>query len=144
MIQIPDGKKLSENFLIDTGMGHCLGFTTYFTQEHQLSANFAKKYQIYTSGTSTSKTYLKVVKLPKLMLGKYTLENFPASSSARGGVLGNDHNGGILGNVTPKKFNIILNYQTRCSYRAPNKWYKEAFKINCAGLVTRLTSDFKK
>lgn len=144
-VQLPDGKKLSENFLIDTGAGHCLDFTTYFTQEYHLSAKFAKKYRIYTSGASTNKTYLEVARLPKLMLGKYTFENFPISlSSAKGGVLGNYQNGGILGNVILKKFNITLNYQTQRSYWEPNKLYEEAFKINCAGLVTQLTSDLKK
>ena len=143
-VQLPNGEKHTEDFLIDTGAGVCIGFTTSFSNTHQLTSKFTKKYRFYTSGATTNKTYLEAAKLPKLTLGGFAFQNIPISiSSTRQGVLGTYRNGGILGNRILKRFNITLNYDRRRVYWEPNQAYQQAFKRNCAGIFFGFIDNFQ-
>ncbi|HAS44119.1 MAG TPA: hypothetical protein DCS93_26815 [Microscillaceae bacterium] len=143
-VQLPNGEKHTEDFLIDTGAGVCLGFTTSFSNTHQLTSKFAKKYRFYTSGATTNKTYLEAAKLPKLTLGGFAFQNIPVSiSNTRRGVLGTYQNGGILGNRILKRFNITFNYDRRRAYWEPNQAYQTAFRQNCAGVFFSFVDNFQ-
>ena len=144
-VKLPNGEKHTDDFLIDTGAGLCLGFTTLFSNNYKLTSKFSKKYRFYTSGATTIKTYLEAAKLPQLKLGNHTFQNIPVTiSSTRQGVMGTYRNGGILGNRILKKFNITFNYRTRQSYWEPNRAYPKPFKQNCAGLMFSYEQNFQQ
>ncbi|OJJ18708.1 hypothetical protein BKI52_24195 [marine bacterium AO1-C] len=144
-IKLPNGEKHTDDFLIDTGAGACVGFTTSFSKTHQLAKKFDKKYRFYTSGATTNKTYLEAAKLPELTLGGYAFQDIPVSiSNTRRGVLGTYRNGGILGNRILKRFNITFNYKTRRAYWEPNQAYQRAFERNCAGILFGFTDNFQQ
>lgn len=144
-IQLPNGEKHTDDFLIDTGAGICLGFTTSFSNTHQLTKRFAKKYRFYTSGATTNKTYLEAANLPGLELKGFAFQNIPISiSNTRQGVLGTFQNGGILGNRILKRFNITFDYQSRMAYWEPNRAYKKGFEKNCAGIFFGFIDNFQR
>ena len=68
---------------------------------------------------------LKTVKIQKLILGKYALENVPSELNTYNKPAGFETN--FIGSDVLKRFNIILDFQQKMVYMKPNKHFNDKY-----------------
>lgn len=139
-ITLDNGEKVTGSFLIDTGASTSLILTTPFVNKHKLLDKFNKKLKHSSQGLTSTKTSNFKARLKQIKVGDFTFDNVPVNlSQSQRGLLASDKIDGILGNGVLKRFNLILDYSNQKLILEPNRYFKNAFKVNSSGIRIKLT-----
>ena len=132
--RVRDAEEITTRFLYDMGAGLCLLLTRDFVTD---SALLYKKRKFYTKEAEGlgGKIDMQTTVIREMKLGPYRFKNVPVY------IFADDYNvtsypylGGIIGNDLLRRFNVILNYEKREIYIAPNSHFNEAFDYAYSGI----------
>ena len=121
------------NLLIDTGSSEALWLFEKPEEEILIKPPFIEDYLGYGLN---GEIHGKKTRIQKLKLGHYELEklttSFPDSTSISN-IASNNRNG-TIGSEVLRRFTTIYDYQNRKLYLKKNKYFKDEFHYNLAGL----------
>jgi len=120
--------------LLDTGASHALWLDVRSDHRLELPALNSESYL----GTGLNgEIQGKVGRIEELRLDKFTFQEpivaFPDSSSA-GDAFGMDGRNGSLGSEILRRFNVVIDYPHQQITLTPNKFFKDRFRVNHAGI----------
>ena len=145
-IALKDGTYLNEEFLLDTGSGGAVSFTSPFSKKHQLSDTIEKTYSYNSKGLTTNVEKIEVGRIKKLKVLDFEFENVPASiHNTEVGFLASKKVAGLVGNEILKRFNITYDYKRKRSYWVKNNQFVRApFYVQNSGLKLALDATKSK
>ncbi len=85
----------------------------------------------------------KIGRLAELELGPFSLKNIPTSFLEPGANIGlrRDIVDGDIGQLILNRFNIIIDYQNKQMFLAPNRYFDHSYEYDMAGLVLEQNKD---
>jgi hypothetical protein len=133
--RVRDAADITSRFYFDTGAGLCLLLSSDFVTDSALF-NSKKKKPVFTEAEGLGgKTMMQLTTVKDFHLGPYHFKNIPTY------IFDDEYNitsypslGGLIGNDLLRRFNIILNYERREIYIAPNSHYHDLFDFSYTGL----------
>lgn len=132
-VELQNGKRFSNKYLVDSGAGTTLIFNTPFARDNNLHNQVGKT---ITSSTKdlTSKSITHKALIKSVRLSEYTFSDVPVLiSEATKGVNAMVGFGGILGNEVLKRFNWLMDYRNKILYLKPNRLYNSKFTHAISG-----------
>jgi hypothetical protein len=131
---VKDAREISSRFYFDTGAGMCLLMSSDFVNDSAVVGKRRKWYSTQAEGLG-GKAPMKQGVVKQLRLGPYRFRNVPTY------IFDDEYNvtqypslGGLIGNDLLRRFNLIVNYESRDIYMMPNSHFKDAFDYSYTGL----------
>ena len=124
-----NGEKFKGRILLDTGAAQTLSVNTPFSKENRLLAKANKSLQSKSQGLGTT-TFSEEIAIKSIEVGGFTFDDLPITlTDDKAGV--NSYKGylGILGTDVIKRFDVVLDYQSKKLYLKPNKFYNDSFEF---------------
>jgi predicted aspartyl protease len=141
-IGLSDGTTLRGSFLIDTGAGGTLLFTTPFVDRHDLLRRVGPSYRILSAGLTTSRNEGYEARVGYLSLfGERFLGTPVHLSRSESGVRAMKAYAGLIGNDVLRRFNTTFDYKARRMWVERNETFGVPFATDCAGLRIKLDED---
>jgi len=132
--KIRDNRSINTRFLFDMGAGLNLILSSDFIADSSLLHKKRKFFNKEAEGLG-GKIDMKMTVIKEFRLGPYRFNHVPIY------IFDDEYNvtsypylGGILGNDLLRRFNIILNYQTRQFHLLPNSHFNEPFDYSYTGI----------
>lgn len=141
---LPDGKRVTGKFLVDTGWRAALSFTSPFVREQKLPE--ITRTIVATAGVGIGGPVTDALgRVSALEIGHYTIKNPVANfSQATTGILAQKDFAGIIGGEILRRFNVILDYSRRRMTWQPNAHFDEPYEFDMSGIYLSAESkDFK-
>lgn len=130
-IALPDGRLVTNKFIVDLGANHPVSLERYLQQNNCLPNAIQANLGIGLTGPITG----QISRINEFDLGKYKFKNvlayFPDSSNYVKYLVPRDGN---LGLGILKKFDVLISYQNNLIYLKPNRLFKEPFEHDMSGL----------
>lgn len=145
-IILKDGTYVNEEFLLDTGAGGAISFTSPFSERSQIRTKIDKTYSNNSRGLSANVAQVEVGRIKNLKILDFEFANIPVSIyDTEVGFFANKKIAGIIGNEILKRFNITFDYKRKKSYWVKNKQYiNEPFYVQNSGLKLSLDANKSK
>lgn len=132
---MPGGKPVPGSFMIDTGWRSALTFTSRFVARQGLLASFPKTIEATTGMGVGGPTNDTVVRVPRLQLGSYRIEDLVADfSKAKARALSQDDFSGIIGAEILRRFKVILDYPRNRLILEPNSAFSTPYVFDQSGM----------
>lgn len=139
-LTMPDGKRVSGTFLIDTGWRSALTLASPFVANQKLVATVTKTIDATTGMGIGGPTVDTEARIKSLKIGRFQLDNVIADfSQAKAGVLSEDNFAGVIGGEILRRFTVVLDYPHHRMIIAPNQTFATPYDIDMSGLF--LTSE---
>ena len=144
-IILTDSTYIDEEFVLDTGAGGTISFTSPFSKRSKLRSKI-DTYSNSSRGLSTNEAQIEVGRIKNLKILDIEFENIPVSIyDTEVGFFASKKVAGIVGNEILKRFNITFDYKRKKSYWIVNKQYiNEHFYVQSSGLKLSLDSTESK
>lgn len=142
-IQTNSGKTLPARLVFDSGASFTSSLSSSFIAKHNLLDDLTIKVQVPVIGgaaSSKSTNYLSSHK--ELSFGDFLFKHVPVNlSTSSTGAMATESIDGVIGFDLIKRFNVVLDYNSKIMKLIPNKFYKTPFNINLTGLSFRKEND---
>jgi hypothetical protein len=127
------------SFLVDTAWRSFLSLTTPFVEGQNLPALSKTRVEAVTGIGIGGPTLDTLVRLPRLELGPYALENVVAGlSHAKAGILSQSDLSGIVGAEVLRRFHVILDYPGGRMFLEPNQAFSTPCEVDMSGFFLTL------
>jgi len=132
--EITDASAITSRFFFDTGAGLCMLLSSEFVNESSLLK--PNKKILHTQGEGLGgKVDMQLTYLKEVKIGPYKFKRVPT-------YIFNDENNtmaypnmcGLIGNDLLRRFNAILNFDTKEFYLTPNSRFTDPFDYSYTGL----------
>jgi hypothetical protein len=131
---LKDNKPISARFYFDTGAGMCLLLSADFVSDSFFIKPKRKWYATQAEGLG-GKAPMKQGVIKQIQIGPYKFRNIPTYIfDDEFNVTSYPYLGGLIGNDLLRRFNVIINYDSRDIYMTPNSHFKDAFDYSYTGL----------
>jgi len=139
-LTLPDRKRASGMFMVDTGWRSALTLTSPFVANQELTTAVPKTVEAVTGMGIGGPTIDTIARMPGLKLGRYEVENFVADfSHAKGGVLSQGDFAGIIGAEILRRFKVTFDYPHHRMILETNAAFRAPYEFDMSGLF--VTSD---
>ncbi|MBU0763676.1 MAG: aspartyl protease family protein [Bacteroidetes bacterium] len=134
---ICNGDTAGLRLIFDTGASVSLVCSSPFTGKYHLTETCSNRYESPALGpTAVGKIY--VTRFPELNVANHSFSDIPVSlNTSSSGLLSWDAHDGLLGNEILKRFNLIIDRNSKLVCMTPNSLMNEDFKIHCSGLFIK-------
>ncbi len=138
---VAEDEVLTGRFLIDTGAGVTVALNTPFVNDHDLLDRIGFEHIAYTLAAQSVEMTSHPGRIPRFHLGDHSFEDMPLLlSQTEVGPLSPSAIAGIIGNQVWKRFNMTFDYSGNKLYLEPSRFYGEAFRVDCSGMMLHTTS----
>lgn len=133
-IQLKNGETFTGKILFDSGAGLTLSINTPFKKNNNIDKKISKS--IISKSESLSKASIsEKVAISSLTIGRFTFKDLTIKiSNEEQGVSAYEGYLGILGAQIIKRFNVVLDYNTKTLYLKPNSYYPKEFEFPLSGI----------
>ena len=134
-LSLPNGEKLSGEFIFDTGASLNVILNSPFIERNKIVQKFKKSYRFHLFGLTSGWSTNYMGRIAQFIFGPFVFKNIPvACSTAQRGANSLPQFAGVIGNSILKRLNILLDVPNKKLYLTPNTFFNEPFLVNCSGL----------
>lgn len=133
-IQLKNGESFTGRILFDSGAGTELIVNTPFKNKNGLNKKAEKSISFSREGLGKSSMSDEIA-ISSLTIGGFTFENLTVElSNTKNGVNSYGEYLGILGAQVIKRFDVVLDYNSKTLYLKPNRFYQDPFDFPTSGI----------
>ena len=132
-VELPNGKKIEGEFVIDSGSSFPLILVPSFIEEHGVRDAVAAP--LVTAGRGVGgEVALPIGRVAALRLGTATLA-LPVTALPQEGWFAREGNVGNIGSAILRRFRVTFDYSRKRVYLEPNERLAQPFEFDMSGLV---------